>query len=84
MNRVILRLKAFVNHPGTQFASGLVLLISGGSEAIRELVEAKHSFQLGAHHGVLVMGLTQMLGNLPELVEGIERFVRARDPQQEV
>jgi hypothetical protein len=73
MRRFLDGLKAFVKHPGTQLVTGLVLLISGGWEIVLDFMSAEHSFRLGVHHGVALFGLIQILGSLPELVEGLDR-----------
>jgi hypothetical protein len=73
MRRFLDGLKAFVKHPVTQLATGLILLISGGWEIASDFMSAEHSFRLGAHHGVALFGLIQVLGSLPDLVEGIDR-----------
>jgi hypothetical protein len=48
------RVKAFVKHPATQLATGLILLISGGWEVVLDFLSAEHSFRLGfmmlVHH----------------------------------
>ena len=83
MKRFLQWLKAFVKHPATQLVTGLILLISGGTEVVLDFISAEHSFRLGVHHGVAVFGLIQMLGSLPELLEGIDRSVEAIDKRRE-
>ena len=83
MKPALKRLKAFVRHPATQLATGLVLVISGMAEAIYDLMSAEHSFRLGVHHGVALFGLIQVLGSLPELIEGIDRTFEAVEKRQE-
>jgi hypothetical protein len=73
MRRFLDGLKAFVKHPATQLVTGLVLLISGGWEIVLDFMSAEHSLRLGVHHGVALFGLIQILGSLPELVEGLDR-----------
>lgn len=85
MKRFGERLKAFVRHPATQLFVGLVLLISGCAEIISDFWDAEHAWRLGAHHGVALLGLAQVLGTLPDTVEGIERtfeYVEKRNEQQ--
>jgi len=79
MKRFLQGLKAFVKHPATQLVTGLILLISGGTEVVLDFLSAEHSFRFGVHHGVALFGLIQMLGSLPELLEGIDRSVEAID-----
>ena len=77
------KLKAFVKHPATQLITGLILLISGGYEVVLDFMTAEHSLRLGVHHGVAVFGLIQVLGSLPELVEGLDRSFRAIEKREE-
>jgi len=76
MKRFLQTLNAFVKHPVTQLVTGLILLISGGTEVVLDFINAEHSFRLGAHHGVAVFGLIQMLGSLPDLVGGLDQSVK--------
>ena len=83
MKQFLQKLKAVVKHPVTQLATGLILLISGGWEVVLDFMSAEHSFQLGVHHGVAVFGLIQVLGSLPELLEGLDRSVEAIEKRRE-
>ena len=83
MRRFLDGLKAFIKHPATQLVTGLVLLISGGWEIALDFMSAEHSFRLGVHHGVALFGLIQVLGSLPELVEGLDRAFRAVERRRE-
>ena len=83
MRKQLKRLRAFVKHPATQLVSGLVLVVSGLAEVIYDVMSAEQSYRLGVHHGVLLFGLVQVLGSLPELIEGIDRTVEAIEQRQE-
>jgi hypothetical protein len=74
MRRFLQGLKAFTEHPTTQLTTGLILLISGGSEIVSEFQSAEQSLRLGVHHGIAIYGLIQVLGSLPNIVDGIARF----------
>jgi hypothetical protein len=62
---------------------GLVLFVSGCTEAFASLGDDLAHFQLRAHHGVLILGLFNMLSSLPDLIEGIERILDAREARRE-
>ena len=79
MRKPLQKLKAFVKHPMTQLVTGLVMVITGLSEVREDFINAEHSFRLGVHHGVLLFGLMQVLGSLPELVDGLERAFGDRE-----
>ena len=69
--------KKIIHNPLTELATGLILLISGLATAYYEFTDAEHSFRLGVHHGVAVWALVQVLGSLPDLIDGIERSFAA-------
>ena len=73
MKKPLQRLKAVVKHPYTQLFTGSVLIITGLFEVWDDIMNAEHSFRLGVHHGVLLLGIVQILGSLPDLVDGLDR-----------
>ncbi len=83
MKSALKRLKSFAQHPATQLITGIVLLVSGLAEAAYDLMSAEHSLRLGVHHGAALFGLIQVLGSLPELIEGIDRTLDVIDKRQE-
>ena len=83
MKRFLQWLRAFVKHPVTQLVTGLILLISGGTEVVLDFVSAEHSFRLGVHHGVAVFGLIQILGSLPDIVGGLEQSIKVIEKRRE-
>jgi len=82
MQPFLLKLKAFAQHPLTQLVTGLVLLITGLTQAIDDILHAEHRFRLGVHHGVLLLGLVQVLGSLPSIVEGLDRYFRSLESRE--
>lgn len=83
MKHFLARLKAVVQHPATQLVTGLILLVSGGMEVVLDFYDAEHQFRLGVHHGVALFGLIQMLGSLPDLVEGLNQSIEVMDERGE-
>ena len=73
MKRYLRSLKTFAEHPATQLVTGLILLFSGGSEVISEFMDAEKQFRLGAHHGIAIYGLIQVVGSIPNIVDGIAK-----------
>ena len=71
------RLRALIRHPGTQLATGVMLVVSGGIEIWSDFQSTEHSFHWGTHHGVALFGLIQILGSLPGLIDGIDRSLSA-------
>ncbi len=83
MRKQLKRLKAFVRHPVTQLVTGLVLIISGMAEVAYDFMDAEKNFRIGVHHGVLMFGLIQVIGSLPDLLEGIDRTFEAVEKREE-
>ena len=82
MDRFLNRLKAFVDHPLTHLVVGLALITSGGLEVYRDLIDESQRFRVGAHHGIVILGIAQSLAALPDVVGGIERWLRAAEIAQ--
>ena len=82
MKPALRTLKAVVDHPATQLATGTILLVSGLASAYYDFASAEHTFRLGVHHGVLLWGLVQVLGSIPNLVEGIDQTVQAAEKRR--
>ena len=47
--------------------------------AYDEFSSAEHQFRLGVPHGVALWALAQVLGSLPDVIDGIERSVHAME-----
>jgi hypothetical protein len=82
MHPALTRLKSFISSPFTQFATGLILLISGCATAYYEFVEADHTLRIGVHHGVVIWAVVQVLGSLPDLIVGIDRSIEAMEKRR--
>ena len=83
MRPALRKLKTVVDHPATQLVTGMVLLISGFASAYDDFAHAEHTFRLGVHHGVLLWGLVQVLGSIPNLVEGIDQTIEAAEKRSQ-
>jgi len=66
-------LRTLIDSPLTQLITGMILLISGLATAYYEFTQANSSFRLGSHHGVALWGIVQILGSIPDLIDGIDR-----------
>jgi len=65
-------LKHFVKHPYTKLGVGLILVITSSVEIIHDLLSDLPKPGVGAHHGLLVLGIVNALSSIPELVEGLD------------
>jgi len=63
-----------VQSPFVNLLAGVILVITAGAEVI----ENWGTFEIGAHHGVAIFGLLQILKALPEVMEGLEEIEKAR------
>ena len=61
----------FVEHPLTRLSVGLILFGSGFAEAYHSLSEDLFNFRVGAHHGIMLFGLFNMIASLPDIIEGV-------------
>jgi hypothetical protein len=77
------RFRRFINSPITQLTTGLILLVSGLSTAYYEFIDAGHSLRFGLHHGVSLFALVQVLGSLPDLIDGIDRSIQVVEQHRE-
>lgn len=59
------RIRRLVEHPVTKLLVGLTLLITAGVEAAQGISD------VGAHHGVMLLGLIHALSAVPDLLEGL-------------
>ena len=83
MKPLLRTLKTAIEHPATQLVTGTILLISGLASAYYDFTSAEHTFRLGVHHGVLLWGLVQVLGSIPNLVEGIDQTIQAAEKKSQ-
>lgn len=49
----------------------MVLLTSGLDEAIETIFADLSALELGAHHGVMVLGFVNVLSSLPDMLDGL-------------
>ena len=79
MDRFLQRLKAFVDHPITHLLVGLALVTTGGLEIYRDVIDETQRFRVGTHHGIVILGIAQSLAALPDVVAGLEKWLRAAE-----
>jgi len=72
LNRGISRgVRAVAESPWMKFTTGVVLLTSGLDEAIDTLFSDLTALELGAHHGVMLLGFVNVLSSLPDMLDGL-------------
>ena len=68
---VIGGIKTVTESPWMKFTTGVVLLTSGLDEAVETLFADLSALELGAHHGVMVLGFVNVLSSLPDMLDGL-------------
>lgn len=61
--------------PHLNFLSGLILLGTSGVE----IWDSFHEFSLGAHHGVAIFGLIQVIRFIPEIFHGLKECAEGEE-----
>jgi hypothetical protein len=73
--RIARALKGFVDHPITKLVVGLILIASGLIEAYDTVLDDLHRLRVRVGHGVVILGVVNVLASLPEVIEGIENWI---------
>lgn len=64
-------IKSLAESSWIKFTTGVVLLTSGLDEAVETLFADISALELGAHHGVMVLGFVNILSSLPDMLDGL-------------
>ena len=64
-------IKSLAESTWIKFITGIVLLTSGLDEAVETLFSDISALELGAHHGVMVLGFVNILSSLPDMLDGL-------------
>jgi hypothetical protein len=76
-------LKRFVDHPVMRLLVGLILIASGLIEAYDTVWDDFHRFRVRVGHGVILLGVVNVLASLPEVIEGIEHWLSYLDGRED-
>jgi len=71
-------IKSLAESSWLKFTTGVVLLTSGLDEAAETLFEDLSALELGAHHGVMVLGFVNVLSSLPDMLDGLTGTIPGR------
>jgi hypothetical protein len=63
-------IRNFVEHPVTNLCVGLLLFGSGFVEAYGTLYTDLTEMNIGAHHGLMLFGVMNVLASIPDIIEG--------------
>src|SRR5262245_51791954 len=73
--QIALALKHFVDHPMTKLGVGLILIASGLMEAYDSVLDDFHRLRVRVGHGVIILGIVNVLASLPDVIQGIENWL---------
>ncbi|MBF0590204.1 MAG: hypothetical protein HQL53_13870 [Magnetococcales bacterium] len=65
-------LKRFLENPWFKVVMGIVLAVSSGIEVWGDIQDEVTA--IGAHHGIFIYGLFQILSPLPDMFDGVEEL----------
>ena len=68
-------LRRSVGHPLTQLTVAGVLMATSFLEASETFIDDFSEFRVRATHGLLLVGLWQVVRTIPDLIDGIERYL---------
>jgi hypothetical protein len=77
MDRTLVGFKAVMDHPAIHLLVGLILILTGIVETYHSLTDESRAFRVAAHHGIMVLGLFQVLQSLPSIIEGLRKWLQA-------
>ena len=75
-------IKSLAESSWLKFTTGVVLLTSGLDEAAETLFEDISALELGAHHGVMMLGFVNVLSSLPDMLDGLTGTFLADDEEE--
>lgn len=76
-------IKEFIENPWTKLSVGVILVITSAIEIGSELLDDIHGINIGAHHGMLILGIVNAFASLPDLVEGMEHTLEGTESLEE-
>ena len=69
----------FVRNPWVELMLGIIIFSTGFMEAGDDMLADITSGELGAHHGVMLLGLAHAIKEVPVLLAGFALISRASD-----
>jgi hypothetical protein len=73
------KLDSFVKHPRTKLFVGLILVATSAYEIGSDLLDDIPGVNIGAHHGLLILGIINALSSIPDMVEGLEHAIEGTE-----
>ncbi len=77
MHKLAKRMEAFARNPYLELVVGLILMMTGLVEAGESIFEDVSGGDIGAHHGIILLGLAHAFKAVPGILVGITLFAQA-------
>jgi|SaaInl4_135m_RNA_FD_contig_31_1738808_length_606_multi_2_in_0_out_0_2 hypothetical protein len=77
MHIILRNIEAFSRNPWLDVSVGIILMGTGLIEAGESIFEDISSGDIGAHHGVILLGLAHAFKSLPPILAGMMLFADA-------
>ena len=78
MYKFILKVERFAKNPHLEVIVGIIIMASGFNEAGKVIFEDITSGEIGAHHGMIVLGFATVMRYLPSVLGGFAIFANAK------
>lgn len=75
-------IKGFIRKPNVTMGVGIVLIICGLFETTETALENFFNIDVGAGHGIILLGIIQILHSIVITIEGIENVGLASEEQK--
>jgi hypothetical protein len=79
MHKLIQKMESVVKNPHLEAIIGIVILATGLVEAGDTLFEDVTSGNVGAHHGMIVLGFAHAVKAVPTILGGLAMFAHAEE-----
>ncbi len=82
MHSIIVKIENAFKNPWLEAALGIVIMATGLAEAGESLFEDVASGEVGAHHGVIILGLVHTIKAVPSILGGLIIMAHSSDREQ--
>ena len=78
MYEFILKVEKFAKNPHLEAIVGIIIMATGFNEAGEVIFEDITSGDIGAHHGMILLGFAQVMKSIPAVLGGLAIFTHAK------
>jgi hypothetical protein len=77
MHKFLKKIESIARNPWVEAFIGVILLVTGFAEAGENIIEDIKSGNVGAHHGIIMMGLAHAFKSVPSILASMMLFADA-------